>query len=150
SSGLKKEWARRSGPKATIRLRSAREQRDRIDWGRSLAQFEVQLRPRHRSGHARETDDVTASDIGALLHADRFEVGIGRDVPVGMADQDKIAIALDARAHIDDLAVLSRTDRRALWRFDIDAGLLARDEIGDDLARDRPAELVRARHDGLG
>ncbi len=86
---------------------------------------------------------LAAADVCALLDADGFEVGVGRHVAIGVADEDEVAVALDARADIDHLAILGGADRRAFRRLDIDAGLLAGDEVGDDLARDRASGTCR-------
>ena len=81
---------------------------------------------------------------------DVLEVGVGRDVAVGVADEDEVAVALDARADIDDGAVLGGADRGAFRRLDVDAGALAGREVDDDLAADRPAELLRRRAGAAG
>jgi hypothetical protein len=56
-----------------------------------------------------------------------------------VADEDEVAVTLDARADIDDLAVLGGANRRTFRRFDVDAGALGRYEVGDDLALTLPA-----------
>ena len=37
-------------------------------------------------------------------------MSIGRHIAIGVADQDEVAVALDTRADIDDLAILGRAD----------------------------------------
>src|ERR1700754_5287889 len=102
----------------------------------------MELRAGDRTGHAGRADTVAAIDYVALVDVHVPEVGIGRDVAVGVADEDEVAVALDARPHIDNLAILGGADRRAFRRLDIDAGALGIGEVRDDASRDGPAELL--------
>src|SRR5690606_34648107 len=77
-----------SGPNRNL-VRSAREERGRVDRGGAAAEFEVELRAGDRAGHADRADGIAASDLGAALHRDVAQVGIGRDVAVGVADEDE-------------------------------------------------------------
>ena len=89
----------------------------------------------------RATRSPTSTSSAALWR-------VGRDVAVGVAEQDQAAIAADPVAGIGDEAVLGRQHGRALARRDVDAvaalARVDRPEAADHLAVDRPEEALAA------
>src|SRR5690348_10662026 len=124
---------------STFGRRSA-QQRNRVDRCCALAQFEVQLWLGDRTGLAGGADHVATVDVSTLGNTHRTKVSIGRHITVGMTDEDEVAITFNARADIDDSAVVGRLDRGTIGHFDIDAGTLGRGEVHQHATAYRPAE----------
>ena len=85
----------------------------RVDRGRSLAQFEVQLRRVDVARVAGLGDHLSALDRFAPLHVEFAIVAIGRDEAVRMLDEDEVAVTFQSVARVDDRAALRRPNRSA-------------------------------------
>ena len=90
---------------------AARQILRRIDGGRALAHFEVQLRARHVAGLAGLADHLTALDGLALLHVQFAGVRVGGDEAVRVAHQHEIAVTLQFAARVGNDTVFGGLDR---------------------------------------
>src|SRR3954451_4594539 len=130
--------------KRLIGVLSAAEILRRVDRGRALAHFEVQLRTRDVAGRTGLADDLAALDGLAFLHTQFAGVSIGGDEAIGMPHQHEVAIALEFAARVGDDALLGRLDRGSFRHRDVDAVVLSgarlRAEALALAAAHRPAE----------
>src|ERR1700751_4514788 len=76
-----------------------------IERGRSLADFEMQLRRVDVAGLAGARDHLPAFDLIAALDQELLGMGVSGHVAVGMAHQNEVAIALELVAGIGHDAV---------------------------------------------
>ncbi len=113
----------------------------------------MQLRLINLSGLAGLRDDLAAGNLVAALHRNLIVVGVGGDPTVVMAQQDQIAVAAQFRSGIGNDAILGCVDLGSQGNGEIDpiivSSVLARAEVLDDAAPDRPAQLA-ARAGSIG
>ena len=103
----------RQGPGSRPASSEAGEIVRRIDRGRSLAQFEVELRRIDVAGVAGLGDHLPALDLFAALDVELAVVAVSGDEAVGMLDEDEVAVAFQPVARVDDDAALGRPNRGA-------------------------------------
>src|SRR5882757_2653496 len=85
---------------------------DRFD---ALAQLEMELRRGDVAGAADAGDHLSALDLIAVFHQQRFVVRISRHPTTGMEDQEQVAEAAELVAGIDHDTALCGMHRRAAW-----------------------------------
>src|ERR1700761_1083796 len=85
----------------------------RIDRGRALAQFEVQLRRIDVARVAGLGDHLPALDRFAALHIEFAVVAVSRDEAIRMLDEHEVAVTFQPVSRVDDRAALRRPNRRA-------------------------------------
>src|SRR5208282_5013169 len=141
AEGPRRSGSARQGPGSHPARSEAGEIRGRIDRGRSLAQFEVELRRIDVAGVAGLGDHLPALDLIAALDVEFAVVAISRDEAIGMLDENEVAVTLEAVAGINDDAALRRPDRCAGRHGDVDAVVAASLEPLNDAPARRPAEF---------
>src|SRR4051794_25274472 len=126
-------------------LRGSRIQESHgVDCGCAFANFEMELRTRHRPGLAGFRDDVAALDRVAAFHEQLLVMGIGRHPSALVADENEVAIALELITGIRDDPPVGRMNARAFRDRDIDAlvaqAVRLRAVLGYDSSFCRPSE----------
>src|SRR2546426_2513082 len=114
---------------------------ERIDDPAVLLDFPVDVRAGRRTGHADERDGLPARDAVPDGDERRGRVVVAALEPFGVLHADPASADLDPAGRIDD-AVVGRDDDRAIWRGDVNAGVVSLEELADR-AGDRPDEAAR-------
>src|SRR5262249_21975116 len=117
----------------------------RIERGRALADFEMQLRRVDVARLPRARDDLAAFDLVAALDQELLGMGVSGDVTVGMAHEYEVTVALELVTGIGHDPVFGGLHRCVLRHRDIDAVVLlavrAGAVAGDHAAVGWPAKL---------
>src|SRR5262245_44079033 len=102
------------GSVPTALVSGAVQEPRRIERGRSLADFEMQLRGVDVAGLAGTRDHLPAFDLIAALDQELLGVGISGDVAVRVAHKNEVTVALELVAGVGHDAVLGGLHRRVL------------------------------------
>src|SRR5215470_14633896 len=100
-------------PSSVLDLRPTQILR-RVDRGRALADFKMQLRRGDAAGLPGMRNHLAAFHGLAALDQNIAGMRVGGDETIGVANQDQIAIALELTAGISDDAIFRGFDRGTL------------------------------------
>lgn len=106
------------------------------------AHFKMQVWAGGTSGGTDVTDALAAAYVVANTDGQPAHVTIQRHVAVGVADHNHIAIAQIAPAGRNDGTFISRDDRRAQWRADVNGWVRGIVVALGDRAPCRPDEAI--------
>ena len=97
--------------------------------------FDMQVRSARLAGGAGHADQLAGGDDIARSHLPALEMGVKRGKPIGVGDQDRLAILCAAGVQIrrtDDRAVRAGQHRRARFCHAVDAAMSVRSQRRDD------------------